>query len=262
MPLSSKIIKGLDKTFECRLIELRQISRGEEDKTAPVGEESQRPEPAIDYERLAALVLLEAEEKAGKIIAEAENNAVRMEESAREKSLAEAEMIKNEAAKAGLVEGRKEALAKAAADASFIRDQARSVLRQAEEVRRQTIESLEAEIVKLAIEMTEKLLSVKLNMDPGVTVEIAREAIGMLHNRDQVVLYVNPSEVDFYEERRGELEKSLSPKGELIIIKDPDIEPGGCVAETENGRVDATLNSRWESLLESLGEIKKWKTGL
>lgn len=256
MPLSSKIIKGLDKSFDCRLIELRHIFN-EEDIVVTGAEENGITEPAIDYEKLAALMLREAEEKAKIIIAEAKKNAAGIEESSREKAGEEAERLKHEAALEGFEEGKKEALAKAAADASLIRDQARSVLRQAEEVRRQTIENLESDIVKLSIEMTEKILSAKLNMDPRVIVEIAKEAIGMLHNRDQVVLYVNPSDVDLYEERRGDLVKALSPKGELIIIKDPDIETGGCIAETENGRVDATLDSRWKALLESLGEIKK-----
>ena len=256
MPLSSKIIKGLDKSFDCRIIELRHIFR-EEDIVEGVAEENGKAEPAIDYEKLAALMLREAEEKAQKLIARAEKDAAGIEDASRERAGEEAERIKKEASREGFEEGKKEALAKAAADASFIREQARSVLRQAEEVRRQTIESLESDIVKLAIEMTEKILSAKLNLDPRVIVEIAKEAIGMLHSREQVVLYVNPSEVELYEERRGELIKTLSPKGELIIIKDPDIEAGGCIAETENGRVDATLGSRWGALLESLGEVNK-----
>lgn len=253
MPLSYKIIKGLDKTHECRLIELRHIYK-EEEKNGAAEDLPIRPQPVIDYERLAALALLEAEEKAAKIIAEAERSASQIAERVREKALEEAEALKVEAAREGFEEGRQEALNKAAYDASTIREQARSVLRQAEEQRRQSIESLESEIVRLAIEMTEKLLSARLNMDPRVIVEIAKEAIGKLHKRDQVALWVNPSEADLYEERRGELEKNLSPKGELIIIKDPDIKPGGCVAETENGRVDATLDSRWQALLEALGE--------
>ncbi|MCL5935088.1 MAG: FliH/SctL family protein [Firmicutes bacterium] len=254
--MSSKIIKGLDRSFDCRLIELRHIFK-EEDIDLSEAEGNGETEPAIDYEKLAALMMREAEEKALKLIDEAKKNAAGIEEASRERAGEEAERLKHEAARDGFEEGKKEALAKAAADASFIRDQARSVLRQAEEVRRQTIESLESDIVKLAIEMTEKILSVKLNLEPRVIVEIAKEAIGMLHNRDQVVLYVNPSDVDLYEEKRGDLTKTLSPKGELIIIRDPDIETGGCIAETENGRVDATLDSRWKTLLESLGEIEK-----
>lgn len=254
MQLSSKIIKGLDRSFDCRLIELRQIFK-EEDIDLSEAEGNGETGPAIDYEKLAALMMREAEEKALKLIDEAKRNAAGIERASREKAVEEAERIKNEAAREGFEEGKKEALAKAAADASSIRDQARSVLRQAEEVRRQTIESLESDIVKLAIEMTEKILSAKLKLDPRVVVEIAKEAIGMLHNRDQVVLYVNPSDVDLYEEKRDDLTKTLSPKGELIIIRDPAIKAGGCIAETENGRVDATLDSRWKALLESLGEI-------
>ncbi|MCL6477614.1 MAG: hypothetical protein K6T65_04285 [Peptococcaceae bacterium] len=152
-------------------------------------------------------------------------------------------------------EGRREALAGAAADAAAIRDQAGLVLRQAEEIRRQTLKSVESDIVRLAIEIAEKVLAAKLDLHPQIVVDIAREAISMLHDRDQVVLYVNPAEADLFEERREDLIKHLSPKGELHIIADADISPGGCVAETEHGRVDARMDTRWEALLKALGEI-------
>ncbi|MFZ5644560.1 MAG: FliH/SctL family protein [Bacillota bacterium] len=256
--MSSKIIKGLDSNYECRILDLRHSFKDREaQEKSSAGAGGQEQVPAINYGKLAAVLIREAEEKAERIIFEAQQRAANILDEARTKAEEESGILKSQAMQEGFEEGRREALAKAAADASSIRDQARLVLRQAEETRRQTIESMESELVRLAIEISEKIILSKLNLDPGVVVEIAKEAIGMLHKRDQVVLYVNPSEADFYEERRSELIKQLSPRGELIIISDPEIGPGGCIAETENGRVDALVDSRWQALMESLGEIYK-----
>jgi flagellar biosynthesis/type III secretory pathway protein FliH len=116
---------------------------------------------------------------------------------------------------------------------------------------------MESEIVRLSIEIAEKVLSAKLGLHPQVVVDIAREAIDMLHDRDQVILYVNPGEAGLFEEKKEELIKHLSPRGELHIVSDHEVGPGGCVAETEYGRVDARLETRWGALLKALEDVNR-----
>ncbi|MFZ5632068.1 MAG: FliH/SctL family protein [Bacillota bacterium] len=252
--MSSKILKGMEKNGDCKVLELRPLfvkEEAEEEPLAPVDGEA----PEVDPERAAAQIIAEAEEKAQTIIIEARETALEIREKATREALEEAGRIKQETWEEAFEQGKREAMARAAADATAIREQARSVLRQAEQIRRQTLESVESDIVRLAIEIAEKVLAVKLDLHPQIVVDIAREAVSMLHDRDQVVLYVNPAEAGLFKERREELIKHLSPKGELHIITDSDINPGGCVAETEHGRVDARLDARWETLLKALGEI-------
>lgn len=251
MQLSSKIIRGMENCGDSRMLRLRQvyIERKEETK------EEISEEPLVDPAAEAARIIGEAEEKAKGILAEAEARALQLEKEARKSIEEETEKTMQEARDQGYAEGRKEALSRAAAEASAIRDQARAVLRQAEEIRRQTLGSLEGEIVRLSVEIAEKLLVANLKLDPGTITEIAGEAISMLHNRDQVVLYVNPGEYELFQEKHEEFLKLLSPKGELHIISDNEISPGGCVAETEYGRVDARAEKRWEVLIKTLEDF-------
>lgn len=252
MPLSFNIIKGLEGSRDCRTLQIRHQFMKEEALEPGVNCPEPPPAPEVDPALVARQIIAEAEEKAEKLISGAREAAGEIEENILREALEEAERIKKEAREEAFEQGKREALAKAAADASSIRDQARSVLRQCEEIRRQTLESVESEIVRLSIEIAEKVLSAKLSLHPQVVVEVAREAINMLHDRDRVVLFVNPSEAELFEDRRDELAKHLSPMGELHIIEDSDIKPGGCVAETEHGRVDARLDGRWEALLKAL----------
>jgi len=258
MQLSSKILKTPGKTGGCIILELRHDFFNKDEETAFPDEHPEEGAARVDPDQLAAQVIAGAETKARQIIAEAEAKAAEIEKQAAQSmmdNLADAERIKKEARNEGLAEGKKEAMAKAAADAEALREEARSVLRQAEEIRRRTIESMEGEIVGLAVEIAEKVLSAKLRLDPEVIVEAGREAISLLHDRDRVVVYVNPAQVDIFEETRDELVRLLSPKGELFIIADYSVGPGGCIAETEHGRVDARLNVRWQALLKTLEEV-------
>ncbi len=250
----SKIIKGQEKTPDCRILELRHsfIKEVISPNHEPAVEQT---ETDFDPIQEANHIIAEAEENARRIVSEAKASALAIKENTLKLAGEDADRIKKLSREEGLEEGRKEALAKAASDATAIRDQARMVLRQAEEIRRRNIESLEAEIVLLAIEIAEKFISTNLDVNPQIVLDIAGEAIRMLHNRDQVVLFVNPDQASLFQERKEQLLRLLSPKGELHIVSDPEIEPGGCIAETEYGQVDARLGQRWENLLRTLEEF-------
>ncbi len=250
MPSSSNILKGLENSIDCRVLEVRhRFAVVKADAGSAAGGNGQ---PGLDPELLAGRIIAGAREEAGRILDEAGAAAREILERAGRDAEEEAGRLKMQARDQGFEEGKREALAVAAAEASSIREEARAVIRQSEEIRRQTIESLESEIIGLAVDIAEKVLSAELELHPRAVVKIAREAITMLQDREQVVLYVNPAEAALYEESREDLARHLSPGGKLHIVSDSAMDPGGCVAETAHGRVDARLGARWGLLLKAL----------
>lgn len=252
MQLSSRIIRGMSKNGEYQVLELRPLLTAVEEELPDSPGENM---PEIDPAEEAARIIAEAGEMARSIIAEARADALGIKERARQEAREEADRIREDAWQQAFEQGRNEAIAGAQAEARAIREQALQVLNQAEEIRKKTLKSVEADIVRLSIEIAEKILLVKLDMHPQVVVDVALEAINLLQDRDQVILYVNPGETHLFEERRDELITHLSPKGELHIIADPGIQPGGCVAETGQGRIDAGLDTRWDNFLKALEDI-------
>lgn len=248
MPLSYKILKDLKSNGKRTVLEIRHNFNENNCCNGDILEESN---PNMHSQNIIA----DAEQKALRILNYAKSEAEFLRYKLRKDALDEAEIIKKTAYQEAYEKGTSEALEKARNEAGLIREQARMVLKQAEEIRKKTIESLEQDIIHLAVEIAEKILNANLKLDPQVVVDLASESIKMLKERDKVVLLVNPGEAGIYETRKYELEKELSPKGELHIIADNDIEPGGCVVETEYGYVDAQLKTRWKALIDSL-ELK------
>lgn len=163
--------------------------------------------------------------------------------------------IIEDAAKAkaeGYRDGYRQGLEEAAAEGERIRCQARDVLRAAEEERRKTLQELEAELINLAREMAEKIIHAQLNLDPELVIEIARESMAIAENRENVTLYVNPGELDTFENNQAELKQLLPGSAALYIIPDSVVRPGGCRLETGNGEVDASLEARWQALWEQI----------
>ncbi|MEW5953977.1 MAG: FliH/SctL family protein [Bacillota bacterium] len=165
--------------------------------------------------------------------------------------------VLEEAAKArdeGYRDGYRQGLEEAAAEAERVRRQARDVLRAAEEERRKTLRELESELLQLAREMAEKIIHTQLNLDPGLVLEIVRESIALAESREKITVYVNPGELELFEEHHSELKQLLPGNAFLCIIPDGVIKPGGCRLETGSGEVDASLETRWQALWEQICE--------
>jgi flagellar assembly protein FliH len=171
-----------------------------------------------------------------------------------------AEQIKEEAYQnafekghqAGQDAGYREGIAKGEEEAAAIRAQAAQVLEQAEKIRRHTLEALEREIVDLARDIAEKLLSAQLSLEPGMVMQVAAESLRLVSDRVNPVLYVNPLELELVESRRSMLLDVLPARAQLQVIADSSIQTGGCKIETEQGWVDATMETRLKELIKAL----------
>lgn len=150
----------------------------------------------------------------------------------------------------GLNKGYREGLSRAEQEADSLRSQAREVLAQAEQIRRKTMESLENEIIELARDIAERLLS--KNLEPETVINVAEESLRLVSDRMSVFLYVNPSDMEPVENKKERLLRLLPAGATIHFITDSGISPGGCLIETEKGLVDATLEKRKSELMDAL----------
>lgn len=193
-------------------------------------------------------ILQQANEQAKDILQQAEEQAAQL----LHRSLAEAErkaqQIKEEARQAGWQEG----IHASESEAEKIRDQARGVLQQAQEVYRKTLNKMESEIVDLAVDIAERVVMAQLSVEPQTVMQIAREAVEIVKNRPVVTIYVNDADLIILENGRVLLLQGLPPKVELHLLVDNAVQPGGCRIETDQGQVDATLETRWQEVIKAL----------
>ncbi len=152
----------------------------------------------------------------------------------------------------GFEKGYQDGIIKAEEESQAIREQAASFFDQVENIRRKTLQALEQEVVELAVEIAERLVSAQLELDPSTVLKIAAESIRLVAERLNVVLYVSPSEMEYVNSKKTELKSILPARAELQVVADSSILPGGCKIETEQGWVDATIEARREALVKAL----------
>lgn len=212
-------------------------------KFSPPPQEDVGP-PAPTLEEQGKALLEQAQQQAAAIVQEAKQQAEAVVQAAH----AEGEAIKEDARRQGYHEG----LQQAEKEAQEIRRQAQQVLQQAEQIRQQTFDRMEQEIIALAVEMAEKFLATQLRLDEEIVLDTAKEALKLVRDREQVTLYVHPQEADLYLGSKQELEQILSDRAQLSIILDEQVKPGGCLVQSEQGMVDATVDTRWQQILKAV----------
>jgi flagellar assembly protein FliH len=110
-------------------------------------------------------------------------------------------------------------------------------------------QQVEHEIVTLVIAMVRQLLRREVKLDPAQIVGVVREALGVLPvSARNIKVVLHPEDADLVREAYaiGDHEQKWQ------IVEDPVIQRGGCRVQTDSSQVDATLDSRLNSLIAPL----------
>lgn len=195
-----------------------------------------------------SIILENARLEAERLLAEARSEAARILEQARQ----DGEQLVDETVEQARQNGYTEGLQTAESEAAAIRQQASEVLHQTEVIRANKFVEMEQEIISLAVEIAEKIVGAQLTVQPEIVNDIAREAIAMVKDRKEISLYVSAADANIFLERKNELQQVLGGNSNLNIIIDNSVRAGGCLVETEQGRVDAALDTRWANMMKAL----------
>lgn len=110
-------------------------------------------------------------------------------------------------------------------------------------------QQLENEVVTLVISMVRQLIRREVKLDPGQIVGVVREALAILPiGARSIRVMLHPDDAELVREAYtiGEHDQKWQ------IIEDPVIQRGGCRIDTDTSQIDATLESRLNSLIAPL----------
>ncbi|MCK9260988.1 MAG: flagellar assembly protein FliH [Azoarcus sp.] len=110
-------------------------------------------------------------------------------------------------------------------------------------------EEVADELLALAIEIARQVLQHTLATQPDSVTETIRAALQQLP-QSHAQIRLNPEDLALAREHLGE---QLSHGGHRLI-EDESIARGGCRVEASGAQIDATMETRWRRVLESLGK--------
>jgi flagellar biosynthesis/type III secretory pathway protein FliH len=173
-----------------------------------------------------------AQERAQRIIAEAEAHAVAVRAKAEE----EAGLALSAARAAGHAAG----LAQAAASMAI-----------AAQVREAKLAELDAAVVEVALEVARRVVGRELATSPQAVLDVARRALRAAAGAGDILLRVAPEDLETVRGAEGPL-RTLLEQGSLSIAEDPALQRGEVVVETSGGRVDARIGAQLEAFRRAL----------
>jgi len=157
-------------------------------------------------------------------------------------ALAEAEKIKEAAFQEGFQEGLKS-----------LNSHIISLDHELKEIR----EEVHKKILPLALKAARKIVGEELKLHSDRIVDIVINALKPVTQHRKIVLYVNREDLESLEKDRARIKKIFEHLDSFSLQERSDIEPGGCIIETEAGIINAQLENQWRALESAFESFMK-----
>jgi len=110
-------------------------------------------------------------------------------------------------------------------------------------------DQVEREIVTLVINMVRQLVRREVKTDPGYIIGVVREALGILPvSSRNIRVFLHPDDAGLVREAYA----LSDTEQKWQLVEDPVVQRGGCKVITDTSQIDATLNSRLNTLIAPL----------
>ena len=163
----------------------------------------------------------------------------------------EIERMHIEAHEQGYAAGYTEGIAEAHANAATIDTMVTGLQQALKELDQQVADQLLATAVEIASQMLRQSLRIK----PELLIPVVREAVAALQTHaGHPALFAHPDDAELIRTLLGD---QLSHNN-WRIIEDATLTIGGCRVELGSSEVDATVETRWRRVIESIGISQEW----
>ena len=149
----------------------------------------------------------------------------------------------------GAEKGRKEAAAATEAAAQQSVQEMQRFLQQAAQIRDDSIDRLQEELLQVAITVAEKVIHVSLQSSEEIIRRMIVAATDKLKRREWVQIYVADCDVKGAAQADPALASALSGlSGHVKIVPMHDAEPGTCIVEMPDEIIDASASTQLDNI--------------
>lgn len=119
----------------------------------------------------------------------------------------------------------------------------------------------EAQMVQICLLVAGKLLEKEIIMDRDLVFRVLNVSLQKVVEGSSIIVHLSPRDRENMDEEF--LSRLSSPGGNRIEFRDnSSVKRGGCLIETEFGLIDASLESRWQAMLETINQTLEERTGV
>jgi type III secretion protein L len=105
-------------------------------------------------------------------------------------------------------------------------------------------QDMENAIVPLALTAVKKIIGREIELKPETIADIVATALKSVSHHRKITIYVNPNDLENIEAEKPRLKALFEHLESLSVASREDIDPGGCLIETELGIINAQLENQ------------------
>lgn len=157
----------------------------------------------------------------------------------------EADTIK----KSAFDEGYRKGLEQAQADMELFRNNITAFMNATKNV----FEYIAPDILEISVDIAKKIIKKEVETDPQVLINTIVDVLkSHAKNEPKIIIRVRPQAVQFIKDTLPNITYQYGIDAKINIVADPSIEEGGCVFQTNNGIVDASIDTQVEIIKKAL----------
>ena len=157
----------------------------------------------------------------------------------------EAEVIK----KSAFEEGYRKGLEQANLDLEVFRTNVKEFMSAKQDV----FEYIAPDILEISVDIAKKIIKREVQSDPQVLIDTIIDVLKTVSkNEPKINIRVRPQSVNYVKDIIPEITYQYGIDAKVNIISDPSVEEGGCVFQTNNGIVDASIDTQLEIIKKAL----------
>ncbi|MGE7601794.1 flagellar assembly protein FliH [Peribacillus sp. NPDC097675] len=230
-------------------IKIRQFDiHDTENDDGQINNHYQPDESLYQTKQEADAILIEAKRQAEAMVEEIQQARDYWEQ--QEKKLY-IEQAQKEGYQQGIEDGIQKGYNEIAGDIAF----AKEVIEASKNDYQQHLESSESVILDLALTVAKKIIGLQLENEEETFLSLVKGAIKEARDYREVQIHIHPARYPSILSHKEELISIFPKDTELYIYPDDELEESSCIIESENGRIDASVDSQLQEIKVKLTEL-------
>lgn len=114
-------------------------------------------------------------------------------------------------------------------------------------------EYIAPDILEISVDIAKKVVQKEVESDPQILINIIMDILKTIpKNEPKINIKVQPQAVQFVKDTIPNISYQFGIDAKINVTADPSVEEGGCVFQTNNGIVDASVDTRLEIIKNAL----------
>lgn len=194
-----------------------------------------------DAKNQASAILNQANQQAGEIVSQASLDAE-----------ASKDIVTAEARKQGYEEGYDEGKERITTEMEDLVFNVNNFVKCKFEAKTRIIKSLHNDILEMVVNISEKICKTQLNQNQDVLLNVVKNAILQLKEKENVTIIVHPEMAQKIYEISESLKESIYNLEHIKIIEDTSVSADGTIVESVGSRIDARVSAQIEQIAQKL----------